>query len=201
MVTLLARVDADIVHWLGTSMGGLIGLSLAAQTESPIEKLILNDVGPTIHPAALARIGDYIGREVRFAAFDEAVAYIREISQPFGPHTDAEWHKLAADVLRQDQDGAWTRNYDIRLSEPIKAMTPEVAKAGEAMLWAAYDAIRCPTLLVRGAESDLLTVEVARQMAERGPRAALVEIAGVGHAPTFVHADQIELARNFLLRP
>jgi pimeloyl-ACP methyl ester carboxylesterase len=199
MVTLLARLNAETVHWFGTSMGGLIGIGLASLPDNPIRKLVLNDVGPTLNPDALHRIGDYIGQAVRFPTFEEAVRYIRDISLPFGPHTEEEWHKLAADVLRQDSDGQWVRHYDLGLAAPFKAATPETTKKAEAMLWAAYDAIACPVLLVRGAQSDLLTREVAAAMAERGPKAQVVEFEGVGHAPTFVHADQIAVAKNFLL--
>src|SRR5450830_180173 len=199
MVTLLARLDAETVDWFGTSMGGLIGLGLASLPENPIRRLVLNDIGPSINAAALARIGDYIGQDVRFATFDEAQQSIRTISATFGPHTDEQWHKLAADVLRQDQDGKWGRHYDLRLAEPFKTITPEAASMGEAALWAAYDAITCPTLLVRGELSDLLLPEVAQAMTERGRKAQLVESAGVGHAPTFMHAEQIKLAEDFLL--
>lgn len=199
MVTLLARLNATTVHWFGTSMGGLIAMGLAALPDNPIQRLVLNDVGPALNPAALERIGHYIGQEVRFASFDEGARYVREISAPFGPHSDEEWTKLARDVLRQAEDGSWTRHYDPNLAIPIKAATPESMKQAEASLWTAYDAIRCPTLLVRGELSDLLTRETAQMMAERGPRAQLVELPGVGHAPTFVHADQIAVARRFLI--
>ena len=199
IVTLLARLDADTVHWFGTSMGGLIGMGLASLPDNPIGKLILNDVGPTLNPVALTRIGDYIGQAVRFHTFEEAARYIREISVSFGPHTDEEWRKLASDVLRQDKDGQWIRHYDLGLALPFKAMTVESAKQGEAMLWAAYDTIKCPTLVVRGAESDLLSRETAEAMTQRGPKAKLVELPGVGHAPTFFHEDQIAIARSFLL--
>ncbi|MES2073533.1 MAG: alpha/beta hydrolase [Pseudomonadota bacterium] len=198
MVTLLARADAETVDWFGTSLGGLIGMGLAALPDNPIRKLVLNDVGPTINAAAIARIGEYIGQDVRFPSFEQAAAYIKMISLSFGPHTDAEWHKLAADVLKQDSDGQWIRHYDLGLAVPIKATTPEMATAAQAALWTAYDAVRCETLLVRGGESDLLSVEVAQQMTQRGPRAKLVEIAGVGHAPTFVHQDQIAIVKDFL---
>jgi pimeloyl-ACP methyl ester carboxylesterase len=180
-------------------MGGLIGIGLASLPDNPIRRLVLNDIGPTLSAEALIRIGDYIGQTVRFPTFEEALNYIRAISLPFGPHTDEEWRKLAADVLRQDKDGQWIRNYDVSLSMPFKAATPEMTRKAEAMLWAAYDAIACPTLLVRGAQSDLLSREVAQVMTERGPKARLVEFAGIGHAPTFVHADQIAVAKEFLL--
>ncbi|BBB61268.1 alpha/beta hydrolase [Undibacterium sp. KW1] len=199
MVSLLARLDAQTVHWFGTSMGGLIGMSLASLPDNPIKKLILNDVGPVLNPDALARIGDYIGQDVRFDSFEEAQAYIKAISISFGPHSEAQWGKLARDVLRQNEQGQWVRHYDLGLAQPIKASTPELAAIAQTMLWAAYDAISCPTLLVRGAESDLLTAESAQAMTQRGPRARLVEFAGVGHAPTFVQPDQIAVAVDFLL--
>ncbi len=200
MVTLLARLDVESVQWIGTSMGGLIGMGLASMKDSPIRRLVLNDVGPELNPAALTRIGEYIGQPVRFQTFDEAVRYIKDISLPFGPHTDEEWRKLAANVLRQDQDGQWIRHYDLGLAVPFKAATPESTQHAEAMLWGAYDAISCPTLLVRGAQSDLVTHETAQAMTTRGPKAKLIEIPGVGHAPTFMHADQIKIAKEFLLQ-
>lgn len=199
MVTLLARADADTVHWLGTSMGGLIGIGLASLADSPLRKLVLNDVGPALNPVALQRIGDYIDQDVRFASFDEAVRYIREISLPFGPHSDDEWRKLAGDVLRQDDEGKWVRHYDLRLAAPFKAATPESTQQAEKLLWMAYDAISCPTLLVRGAQSDLITHQTAQEMSTRGPKAKVVELPGVGHAPTFMHADQIDIVKHFLL--
>jgi pimeloyl-ACP methyl ester carboxylesterase len=203
MVTLLARVLANgerqSVAWFGTSMGGLIGLGLASLPDSPVDKLILNDIGPTLGAEALQRIGDYIGQDVRFPTFEAGARFIRDVSLPFGEHSEAEWHKLAADVLRQDKDGQWIRHYDMGLALPFRSATPESVAADEAMLWAAYDAVRCPTLLVRGADSDLLTRETAAIMGTRGPKAQLVEIAGVGHAPTFTHDDQIAIAKEFLL--
>jgi pimeloyl-ACP methyl ester carboxylesterase len=203
IVTLLARVlkpgDVQAVDWFGTSMGGLIGVALASLPGNPVRKLVLNDIGPTLNPDALARIGDYMGQDMRFPSFDLAAKFIRDVSATFGEHSEQEWRKLAGDVLRQDADGAWTRHYDLGLALPFKASTPESAKVDEALLWAAYDAITCPTLLVRGADSDLLSRETAQSMTVRGPRAQLVEINGVGHAPTFTHADQIAIARQFLL--
>jgi pimeloyl-ACP methyl ester carboxylesterase len=199
MVSLLARINADTVDWFGTSMGGLIGMALASLPDNPVRKLILNDVGPSLNLDAIVRIGEYISQDVRFDTFDEALAYIRAISLTFGPHTDVQWHKLASDVLRQNADGKWIRHYDLGLAIPVIATTPEMAAAAQTMLWRAYDAIQCPTLLVRGSDSDLLTKEAAQQMMLRGPRAKVIELAGVGHAPTFVQQDQIAIAREFLL--
>lgn len=203
MVTLIARVtagsEAAQVDWFGTSMGGLVGMVLASLPDTPIGKLVLNDIGPTLDPVALQRIGDYIGQELRFPTFEAAAAFVREVSLSFGEHTDQEWLKLARDVLRQDKDGQWVRHYDMGVAAPLRCATPESARADEAALWAAYDAIACPTLLVRGACSDLLSSETAALMQARGPRARLVEIADVGHAPTFIHDDQIAIARQFLI--
>jgi pimeloyl-ACP methyl ester carboxylesterase len=200
MVTLLARANAETVHWLGTSMGGLIGLGLASLKQSPIKKLILNDIGPAINPEALARIGLYVGEPVKFATFEQASEYIRAISVSFGEHSEQQWRKLAADVLRQDADGMWIRHYDLGLAVPFKTASPASGQMAEAMLWAAYDAIACPTLLIRGADSDLLSREDAQAMTKRGPRPELIELAGIGHAATLVHPEQIALVRNWLLQ-
>ena len=199
MVTLLARLDATTVDWLGTSMGGLIGIGLAAMKESPIRKLLLNDVGPRLNFEALQRIGQYIGEDVRFDHFEDAVKFIRDISASFGEHSDSQWEKLARDVLKQNAEGKWIRHYDLKLAIPVKATTQEVAAMGQAMLSAMYDAIQAETLVVRGATSDLLTADAVADMQMRGPKAKAIEIPGVGHAPTFVHADQIAIAKEFFL--
>lgn len=202
MVTLIARVTRDDsmgVHWFGTSMGGLIGMILASLDASPVRRLVLNDIGPVLDGAAIARIGEYIGQDLRFPDFDSGAAYVKAVSMSFGPHSEEEWFKLANDVLRQDADGQWVRHYDIGLAQPFRAITPERAAGDEAALWAAWDAIRCPTLLVRGELSDLLSHATALEMCTRGPKPRLVEIPGVGHAPTFVRPDQIAVAREFLL--
>lgn len=202
MVTLIARLGVESVHWVGTSMGGLIGIMLAGQPGSPIAKLVINDVGPTLDAAALARIGEYLGKPVRFTDLEQAVDYIAAISAPFGLRTRDEWREITETVVRpiRDQQGdGWVLHYDPRVAVPFRAVTPESAAAGEAAMWKLYDAIACPTLLVRGEFSDLLTRETAQAMAQRGPRAKLVEIAGVGHAPMFMHDGQIAVVRDFLL--
>lgn len=199
MVTLIARLDVEQIDWFGTSMGGLIGMGVAALKENPIRKMLLNDIGPTINYAALMRIAEYMGKEVRFPTFEAGVDYIRTIAAPFGPHSDEQWHKLAGDVLRQQKDGQWIRHYDPALALAFSSFTQESAAQSEAALWAIYDAIQCPVLLVRGSESDLLSRETAHLMTQRGPRAALTELAGIGHAPTFMQPEQIALARDFFI--
>jgi len=200
MVTLLARLDAEAVDWVGTSMGGLIGLGLAALPQSPLRRLVLNDVGPTVEPASLQRIGTYLGQPARWASVEEAADALWLISQGFGPHTREQWIELTRPQLKPDGDGFKPR-YDPGIAVPFKAITPEIAKAGEAMLWQAYDSLRLPVLLLRGAESDLLSHDTAQLMTQRGPKARLVEFAGVGHAPTLQAPDQVAAVSGFLRSP
>lgn len=199
MVTLIARLGVESVHWLGTSMGGLIGLTLAGQPGSPIKRLVINDVGPRVNPDGIARIGDYVGKPIRFATLDAAIDYITLISLGFGLRSRDEWREITQSVLKSDGDG-FILHYDPRLALPLKAMTPQIAAASEAALWKLYDQIECPTLIVRGEKSDLLSRETAAEMAQRGPRAKLIEFPGVGHAPMFFDAAQIAPVREFLLQ-
>ncbi|TAL20724.1 MAG: alpha/beta hydrolase [Aquabacterium sp.] len=200
MVTLLARLNARHVHWVGTSMGGLIGIGLASLHGSPIERLVLNDVGPAIRPEAVARIASYLGAPRRFGDLDEAADYMWSISQGFGPHTREQWLALSRPMVKPADDApGLVMHYDPSIAVPFRSFNAEMAAAGEALLWQRYDAIHCPTLLVRGAESDLLSRETAQAMTQRGPKARLAELAGVGHAPMFVVDDQVALVRGFLL--
>jgi pimeloyl-ACP methyl ester carboxylesterase len=200
MVTLLARLDARQVHWVGTSMGGLIGLGLASLAGTPIERLVLNDVGPTIQPEAIARIGTYLGLPMHWGSLDEAADYMLSISKGFGSHTREQWLRLTEPMLKA-VPGGFKPHYDPNIAVPFRAMTPEMAAAGEAALWRSYDAVTCPTLLLRGADSDLLTRDTAVAMTQRGPKARLHEFAEVGHAPMLVVPEQIAVVREFLLGP
>ena len=197
MVTLLARLDAQSVDWVGTSMGGLIGLGVASLAGSPLRRLVLNDIGPTIEAASLVRIGTYLGTPAHWRTLEEAADAIWAISSSFGPHTREQWLALTAPQLTTDGDG-FKPHYDPAIAVPFRAVTPEIARAGEALLWQAYDSLKLPTLLLRGADSDLLSHATALAMTQRGPRATLVEFAGVGHAPTLVQADQVEVVSDFL---
>jgi pimeloyl-ACP methyl ester carboxylesterase len=196
MVTLIARLDTESVNWLGTSLGGLVGMALAAQAGTPVKKLVLNDVGPVIPRAALERIAAYASEPRVFETFDEGERYMRTIAAPFGPHTDPQWRFLAENWLRRNADGAWQPHYDLRIGEAFRANLPEK----DMELWQLYDAVRCPTLVVRGAQSDLLARGTAEQMRSRGPKAKVIEILGVGHAPTLLNAEQIGIVRDFLLQ-
>jgi pimeloyl-ACP methyl ester carboxylesterase len=196
MVTLLARLDAEKVHWVGTSMGGLIGMALAAQEKTPISRLVLNDVGPVLTAASVARIGEYVGRAPRFASIEEAETFVRFVSMPFGALSDAEWRHLTVHALRPLPGGGFEMAYDPGIAEPFRQA---MGDGKDVEVWPIYEAVKCPTLLLRGAQSDLLSRETAHQMTERGPRAKMVEIPGVGHAPMLMAADQIAVVRDFLL--
>lgn len=197
MVTLLARLDATRLHWLGTSMGGLIGLALAAQADTPIQRLVLNDVGPVVTAASIQRIGEFLGRAPSFPSIEEAESYVRWVSAPFGALTDAQWRHLTVHTIREKADGSFELAYDPAIAEPFRN---EMSTGHDVELWPIYDAVHCPTLLLRGAESDLLTRATADEMTRRGPCATLVEIAGVGHAPMLMSEAQIAVVREFLLR-
>ena len=208
MVALLARLGVAQVDWVGTSMGGLIGLCVASlrdrQGESMVRRLVINDVGPALSAAAVQRIGGYVGVPRRFATFDEGADYLWSISQGFGPHTREQWLALTRAQLVAANDGqgdGFVSHYDPRIALPFKSVTPELAAAGEAVLWQRYDSLTGPTLLIRGGDSDLLSHATAQAMTERGPRARLVELPGIGHAPTLVAPEQVALVREFLAAP
>lgn len=200
MTALLARLDVEQVDWLGTSMGGLIGMALAAQPAAngqpgPIRRLILNDVGPVIAAPALARIGAYLATPPDFASPEEAQAYIRAIAAPFGKLSDAQWRHLTQHVIKSGPDGRLQLRYDPGIAVPFAAAARE---GKDIELWALYEAIRCPTRVIRGANSDLLSRETVVAMRERGPRAQAVEIPDVGHAPMFLDDAQVAIVRDFL---
>lgn len=204
MVTLLARLNVVQVDWLGTSMGGLIGMALASLPGTPIRTLVLNDVGPVVEPAFVQRLGSYLGVPAFWRTEEDAAAALLAISAGFGPHTPQQWLALTRPQLVADvQDGmaGFKPRYDPAIAVAVRAMTPAIAAAGQAMLWQMYDRITARTLLLRGADSDLLSPATAQAMAARGPRPQVHEFTGVGHAPTLVQPEQRAVVRGFLLPP
>lgn len=206
MLAMLGKLHAEApvraIDWVGTSMGGLIGIGLAAQPQllpAPLRRLVLNDVGPVIQWSALQRIGTYLGNTGRFESVQQAADAMWLISQGFGPHTPQEWLALSEPMVRAREDGGFTLHYDPAIAVPFRTLDEPSALAGQAALWQMYDAIRARTLLLRGAQSDLLTRETAQEMMRRGPQARLVEFEGVGHAPTLVAHEQVEAVASFLL--
>ena len=198
MVALLARLDVEQVDWLGTSMGGMIGMALAAQEGNPIRRLILNDVGPVIAAAALQRIGEYLATPPDFASPAEAEAYIRVVAAPFGHLTDDQWRHLTTHVIKSGPQGRFQLRYDPGIAAPYQAMVAGPDGIRDIDLWPLYEAIRCPTLAMRGENSDLLSRATLAEMAQRGPRARTAEVPGVGHAPMFLDDAQVAVVRDFL---
>jgi pimeloyl-ACP methyl ester carboxylesterase len=205
LMTLRAGRPDFVVDWVGTSMGGLIGMAVAAQPALAIRRLVLNDVGPVVQWEALQRIGTYLGRNPSFDSEQAAIDYLVSISATFGSHSAEQWRALSLPLLRE-REGRWWLHYDPALALPVKALIDmpdqvqahQIVRDGEATLWALYDAITARTLLLRGQQSDLLTEATAHEMAQRGPKARCVAFDGVGHAPTLVASDQVETVRSFL---
>ena len=203
MGVLLGHLQPDTVDWIGTSMGGLIGLVACGQPEPtvPLRRLVLNDVGPRIQWQALQRIGEYLGQGGQFSSLQQAADAMWKTASSFGPHTPAQWLDLSRHMVKpvDGASGLLKLHYDPRIALAFQAVTAESAAQGEALLWHLYDNIKASTLLVRGAESDLLSRETAQAMTTRGPKARLLEFEGVGHAPTFVTAEQVQAVTSFLL--
>ncbi|MGI9417063.1 MAG: alpha/beta fold hydrolase [Geminicoccaceae bacterium] len=193
ILQLIQHLGASEVDWIGTSMGGLIGMGIAALEESSIHRLVLNDVGPFIPKAALARIGAYLGLSLDFAEMAELEAHLREVHAPFGHLSDAEWAHLAEHSAKKRDDGRYVLGYDPNISFPFKE-----GPAEDVDLWPLWETLSCPTLVLRGAESDLLLEETAKRMTTSGPNADLVTIDGVGHAPALMDEEQIETVERWL---
>ncbi|PYE21821.1 pimeloyl-ACP methyl ester carboxylesterase [Paraburkholderia silvatlantica] len=196
MVTLIARSGVEKVDWFGTSMGGLIGMALAGLPGTPIGRLLLNDIGPHIEPASLARIGEYVGLGGSFATLQEGIDNAALLAASFGPLSAEDWREINTPLLHE-ADGQWRYRYDPRIAEPFKSITPEQNEAGEQFLWRSLAAFEGFVLVVRGALSDLLSRETVAKMVATGRHVSSVEIEGAGHAPAFLAPDQIAIARRF----
>jgi pimeloyl-ACP methyl ester carboxylesterase len=192
MTALIARLDVEEVLWVGTSMGGLMGMMLAAQKGTPIRRLVINDIGPLIAREGLERIASYAGKDPVFADQAALEAYIRQTAASFGPLSDAQWQHLAEHSGRRRPNGTLARAYDPGIAAAFAAVTADID------LWALWDQVTCPTLVLRGAESDILRPQDAAAMTQRGPKARLVEFAGIGHAPALMAPDQIAVVEAFL---
>ena len=203
MLLLIQHLSPTTLDWVGTSMGGLIGMVLSAQPPAFVRRLVLNDVGPVVQWDAIQRISTYLGKTVRFATQQEACDSLWAISTGFGPHTAAQWRALTLPMLKPAQDGSsdWLLHYDPAIAVPVQQMTREGAEQAQALMWQLYDAIRAKTLLLRGEVSDLLLAPTAQAMTQRGPKAQLVVLPAVGHAPTLVASEQVHCVCDFLMSP
>lgn len=219
MVTLMARVQPKRLHWIGTSMGGLIGLIYASaytqlqmrhavHTPSqqhtslpdacfPFDSFVINDVGPRIEPASLERIGQYVGEDVSFDCFEDAVAYVQATCASFGHHTTDQWRDLTRYVYIE-QSGRWIKHYDLGIASAFNQVTPEMAAYAESLLWTAFASLKIPVQIIRGQQSDLLSEQTCHKMLQTQPLARLSLIQGVGHAPTLMDRDQISVVTDFL---
>ena len=194
IATLLARLDAERVDWIGTSMGGLIGIALASFPGSPIHKLVINDVGPRIPAAGLQRIATYVAQVITFSSIEKMEKAMRLAAPAFGNLSDEQWQLMTLHSARQLEDGRYTFAYDPGIAENFKNLDMK-----DIDLWSLWDAIRCPTLVLRGAYSDVLDHADAVAMTERGPKAKLFEFPGMGHAPALMADEQIAVVRDWLL--
>lgn len=204
MLVLLAKLQVQSIDWVGTSLGGLIGMAVSAHAAGlglQVRKLVLNDVGPVLEWQSLQRIGSYLGVQMEFASFEQATAALWAISSSFGPHTPAQWSAMSQHMLKPKPDGqpGVVLHYDPAIALAFKTVTPQDSAQGTQMLWQLYDSITAQTLLLRGAQSDLLARSTAQEMTQRGPQARCVEFEGVGHAPTLIAADQLDVVSDFLL--
>lgn len=191
---LLSYRGLSEVEWLGTSMGGILGMLIAAREDTPIKRLILNDVGPFIPKAALERIGTYVGDPPSFPNLNAAGVYLRETLAEFGDLSDADWSEMTQHSVVREPDGTYRMHYDPAIANAFEGPIEDVD------LWAVYDAIKCPTLVLRGANSTLLTRETAEEMTERGPKADLIEFEGCGHAPALMSEEQIGAVHEWLMQ-
>jgi cobalt-zinc-cadmium efflux system protein len=200
MVTLVARLHPDQLDWFGTSMGGLIGMMYGGFENNPIHRMILNDVGPKIDPAFLVRLMTYLGKPISFSTQEKALQYVNEITATFGRHTTEQLNEYNLPQITQKEDGLWHLHYDPQISAPLMLSNPVTAAAGEQALWRSFERITARTLIVRGAESDLLSRSTVEEMCRRNPHASAVEIPEAGHAPAFILPNQVKIARDFFLQ-
>ncbi|MEW5862033.1 MAG: alpha/beta hydrolase [Pseudomonadota bacterium] len=192
-VSLMQQLGIESAHWIGTSMGGAIGIHLAAgPLRGRIRRLVLNDIGPKLGAAAVARIRAYAGNPPQFDRVSELEQYFRTVYRPFGWLSDAQWRRLTETSARRTPEGKVTPHYDPKM---VLQFTHHPHDYDQ---WEAWDAIDVPTLCLRGEASDLLLPEVAEEMRKRGPKAVVVTIAGCGHAPALNVPEQLALVERFL---
>lgn len=196
LTALLARLGGNSFDWVGTSLGGLIGLVMAAQPNSPIRRLVINDAGPFISKAAPQRILTYLGKAPPFASLAAAERYFRDVLSPYGALRDEHWAHITKHGVRKAPGGGYLVAYDPGIAVPMRSARPV-----DVDMWELWDKIHCPVLLLRGANSDVLSRETADEMCRRGPPTELVEFEGIGHAPALMNAEQIDVVRRWLLAP
>ena len=198
MAAVIARSGAEAVDWIGTSLGGHVGMEMAALTGNPIRRLLLNDFGARVGGVALQRISAYMKVKRRFASIDEFEAHLRSIHQPFGHLTDAQWRHMAEHSAVKSDEGDYTQHYDPAIGRAFSwPIMVDIA------LWNVWDRVACPVLILRGEDSDLLHASTVREMQKRGIAGKnglvrAVEVRDVGHAPALMNDAQISIVEEFL---
>ena len=194
MNALIARLNVPSVHWVGTSMGGLIGMMLAGQPNTPIRRLVMNDVGPFIPKASLERLAQYVGRAPTMESLNDVEQYLRVVMAPFGKLTDAQWRHMATHSSKQSPNGNFALHYDLAIADVFKGTEMQ-----DVNLWMFWQAVSCPVFVIRGADSDLLLAETVAQMKAGRSNVTSLEVPNTGHAPALMDDAQVAAVRDFLL--
>jgi pimeloyl-ACP methyl ester carboxylesterase len=195
---LVAHLAVDSIDWVGTSMGGILGMQYAAESDNPIRKLVLNDVGAVVPKAALRTIARYVGDDPLFDTLDQLEDYLRDVHCGFGKLSDEQWRHMAEHSHRMNGT-KFALKYDPKIGDATRWMRwMPLWLLTDAKMWDTYDAITCPTLLLRGEESTILQLSTAKEMTKSGPKAELIEFAEVGHAPALMSSDQTDAIKEFL---
>jgi pimeloyl-ACP methyl ester carboxylesterase len=197
MATLIGKLDVQSVDWLGTSLGGHIGMLMAAQPGTPVERLILNDFGARVAAASLRRIGGYLGKRLTFSSMDELEAHLRSVHASFGSLRDEHWKHLARQSAVPDGAGGFRMHFDPAIG--LRFAAPSML---DVVLWPLWELVDCPVLILRGAQSDLLAADTVAEMTRRGRagragKVQAIEFEGCGHAPALMDAEQIEVIKDF----
>lgn len=190
--TLLARLGLEKVNWIGTSMGGLLGINIATMKNHPIKRLVLNDVGPFVPRAGLQAVADYIGRDERFKTYDEVEDHLRKLYPKFGNLSKEQWRHLARVGSQDTRDGDMRLAYDPRIRDHFRQADADF------QVWDQWDKIDIPVLILRGSESGILSQETLEEMLRRNPKAQAHVFEGIGHAPPLMSGDQIDVIIDFL---
>ena len=197
---LLDALNIQKVFWIGTSMGGLIGMNAAARLEGRVERLLINDIGPEVPVEAIDRIKKYAAVPPTFGTIAEMEAFLRAAYAPIGPASDAFWRHVTEFSSRRLSDGKLTTHYDARIIQVLDADNAEAVARGESLwpTWEVYDQIKCPTLVFHGVNSDLCLPVIVEKMESRGPKPKVVHFEGIGHTPMFNNEEQFNLVVDFL---
>lgn len=202
--TLVARLRWENIYWIGSSMGGLLGMIMASLPNSPVKALILNDIGPFIPKETAEKIRQYAGTKVNFSTLEEGKEFLKQRYGGFGIEHPEHWEHFFHHSLVKDQDGSYTLAYDPQVSNVIADQATSIPSlqdaAGNFLFWHYWHHVKCPVLLIRGESSDVLPYSVIEKMQSMGPKFELVEIKNAGHAPALMEKEHIDIIHRWLLK-